>query len=57
VSFITEDFPGRSFETFEEYLRAKKDRERLVEELEDPKGLKVEISIEQETGESDSASG
>jgi uncharacterized membrane protein len=49
---MTEDFPGRSFESFDEYLRAKKERDKLIKDLNNPKDLKVEISIEQEEGES-----
>lgn len=54
MSFTTEEFPGRSFESFDEYHQAKKERNRILRELSNPKSINVEIEIEKQQAEENS---
>ncbi len=45
MSFTAKEFPGRTFDDFEEYEAAKKRRLDILRELKHPSELSVEISV------------
>ncbi len=45
MTFTTKEFPGRTFDDFDEYDKAKKERLRIRRELNNPSELSVEINV------------
>ncbi len=48
MTFTTKEFPGRSFEDFGEYEKAKEERLNILRELKNPSELSVEIEVGQD---------